>query len=417
MNSQSKQIVRSYLILILMSTLASSLIWGINTLFLLDAGLTNGQAFLANAFFTVGQVLFEIPTGIVADSWGRRISYLLGAATLFTTTVMYYILWQNHAPIWQWAVISMLLGLGFTFFSGAVEAWLVDALEFSRFKGKLDDVFAKGQVIMGIGMLSGAVLGGVIAQITNLGVPYILRAVLLLATFIAAWILMHDIGFTPDAKQKTIKQMRSIFNASITHGIKNPPVRWLMLAAPFSGGVGFYAFYAMQPYLLELYGNPQAYSIAGLAAAFIAGAQIFGGLLVPFIRKQFNKRTTVLAVGVSASGAMLLGMGLLPNFVVVLLFLVFWAMVFAAISPIRQAYLNGLIPSKQRATVLSFDSLMSSTGGVVAQPVLGRSADVYSYATSYIFAGAIQLMAFPFMLLARKQNAPSDTIMVDTANK
>ena len=68
------------------NTLAASLIWGINTIFLLDAGLSNLEAFAANAFFTAGMVLFEVPTGIVADMWGRRISFLLGTVTLAVTT-------------------------------------------------------------------------------------------------------------------------------------------------------------------------------------------------------------------------------------------------------------------------------------------------------------------------------------------
>ena len=57
-----------------------------------------------------------------------------------------------------------------------------------------------------------------------------------------------------------------------------------MLAALFVGGVGFYAFYAMQPFLLELWGDPSAYTVAGLAAAIVAGAQIVGGLTVPLMR-------------------------------------------------------------------------------------------------------------------------------------
>ena len=76
-----------------------------------------------------------------------------------------------------------------------------------------------------------------------------------------------------------------------------------------------------------------------------------------------------------------------------------WAMVFAAEMPIRQAYLNDMIPSRQRATVLSFDSLMGSSGGVVIQPVLGRAADVYSYSTSLVIGAAIQLVAVPFLVL------------------
>src|SRR6267378_8533007 len=104
-------IQRTYLVLLLGNTLAASLIWGINTIFLLDAGLSNLQAFAANAFFTAGMVVFEVPTGIVADMWGRRASFLLGTLTLALTTALYVLLWQVHAPFWQWAVVSVLLGL------------------------------------------------------------------------------------------------------------------------------------------------------------------------------------------------------------------------------------------------------------------------------------------------------------------
>src|ERR671915_1791184 len=118
-------IQRTYLLLLLGNTLAASLIWGINTIFLLDAGLSNFEAFAANAFFTAGMVIFEVPTGIVADTTGRRTSYLLGTVALGVSTLLYVLLWQIEAPFWQWAVVSILIGLGFTFFSGAVEAWLV----------------------------------------------------------------------------------------------------------------------------------------------------------------------------------------------------------------------------------------------------------------------------------------------------
>jgi hypothetical protein len=77
----------------------------------------------------------------------------------------------------------------------------------------------------------------------------------------------------------------------------------------------------------------------------------------------------------------------------------------------RQAYVNGLIPSEQRATVLSFDALMGSAGGVVAQPVLGRAADVWSYSASYVMSSAISALALPFFVLARRENASSDPIV------
>src|SRR3954453_8728305 len=155
-----RSVQRTYLTLMLGNTLATSLIWGINTIFLLDAGLSNLQAFAANAFFTAGMVLFEVPTGIVADTIGRRASYLAGTVTLTASTLLYVMLWQVGAPFWEWALVSILIGLGFTFFSGAVEAWLVDALSTTGFTGELESVFGRGQVVTGIGMLTGSVAGG-----------------------------------------------------------------------------------------------------------------------------------------------------------------------------------------------------------------------------------------------------------------
>ena len=128
MTDEARAVQRVFLVLTLLTTLAASFIWGVNTLFLLDAGLSNAEAFAANAFFSVGQVLFEVPTGVVADTRGRRFIFMLGAATLLAATLLYLVMWNMHAPFWGWAIASALLGLGFTFFSGATEAWLVDAL-------------------------------------------------------------------------------------------------------------------------------------------------------------------------------------------------------------------------------------------------------------------------------------------------
>src|SRR5688572_9881652 len=111
----ARTIQRTYLGLVLLTTLAASLIWGINTLFLLEAGLNNLEAFAANAFFTAGMVVFEIPTGIVADLRGRRVSFLSGAGVLAVGTLAYVAMWWVQAPFWAWAVASVILGLGFTF--------------------------------------------------------------------------------------------------------------------------------------------------------------------------------------------------------------------------------------------------------------------------------------------------------------
>ncbi|MGI9112828.1 MAG: MFS transporter [Gaiellaceae bacterium] len=401
-------IQRTYLLLLLGNTLAASFIWGINTIFLLDAGLSNLEAFAANAFFTAGMVIFEVPTGIVADTIGRRVSYLLGTVTLAATTLLYVLLWMLEAPFWMWAVVSMLLGLGFTFFSGAVEAWLVDALDATGFEGSLESVFGRGQIVSGAAMLTGSVAGGYVAQATNLGVPFVLRAVVLALMFAFAFTLMRDIGFTPVRGDGVMRGMRRISGASIQYGWRVPAVKWVMLASPFTAGVGIYAFYALQPYLLELYGDPEAYGIAGLVAAIVAGAQIVGGVAAPWIRKLFKCRTSALMSAVAASAVTLALIGVFESFWAVVALIAVWGLLFAASMPIRQAYLNGLIPSQQRASILSFDSMLGSTGGVVAQPVLGRSADVWGYPGSYLLGAAISGLALPFVYLSRRQKDPAD---------
>jgi len=408
MSAGARKIQRIYLTLTLGNTVAASFIWGINTLFLLDAGLSNLEAFAANAFFTVGMVIFEVPTGVVADGWGRRVSFLLGTVTLAVSTYFYYLLWQLSAPFWWWAVVSVLLGLGFTFFSGAVEAWLVDALRFEGYEGGLEEVLGRGVMVSGVAMLVGSVAGGVIAQITDLGVPFLIRVGVLLAMFVVAFRLMHDVGFTPERSAHPLRATRAVLRASTENGLKNPPVRYVMLAAPFSAGVGIYVFYALQPYLLELFGDPRAYSVAGLAAAVVAGAEVLGGWLAPRIRRLVRKRTTVLIISVGIASMILVVLGFTRVFWAALVLLTLWAVVDAASVPVRQAYLNDMIPSKQRATVLSFDSLIGSSGGVVVQPLLGRSADAYGYAASLAIGGVIQLIAVPFLLASRRQAPPAD---------
>ncbi|WP_347754649.1 MFS transporter [Agrococcus sp. ProA11] len=398
-----------YYVLVLGNTLAASFIWGINTLFLLDAGLTNLEAFAANAFYTVGVLLFEIPTGVVADTLGRRWSYVLGCATLAVTTGLYWLMWVWEAPFWGWALASMLLGLGFTFFTGAVDAWLVDALHATGYEGSLERVFGRSVIVSGGAMLVGSVLGGVVAQLTDLGVPFLLRAGVLVVMVVVAGVLMRDLGFTPDRSEGPIAATRTVLRSSLKYGLRNPPVRWLMLASPFTAGVGFYAFYALQPYLLELWGDPEAYSVAGLAAALLSGSAMLGGFLAPAVRRLFRKRTSTILLSTLTSVAVLLGLGLVQHFWAAVALVAVWGVMSSIDDPVHRAYLNDMIPSKQRATVLSFDSLMSSGGSAIAQPALGRAADIGGYGFSLLLGGIVSAAAIPFVLLSRAQHDPADT--------
>src|SRR3954451_20055237 len=173
-------------------------------------------------------------------------------------------------------------------------------------------------MVGGAAMLTGSVAGGFIAAQTSLGVPFVLRGAILAAMFVAAFVLMHDVGFTPEKGGHPLAEMRKIAASSIEYGWRVPAVKWLMVESLFTGGVGIYGFYALQPYLLELYGDPDAYSIAGLSAAIVAGAQILGGMAAPRIRRLFRRRTSALLVTAAASAGALVVIGAIESFAVVI---------------------------------------------------------------------------------------------------
>src|SRR5262245_11899152 len=155
----SARVIRTYMAIASLYTLSASLIWGVNTLFLIHAGLDIFGVFVANAVFTAAMVIFEVPTGVVADTSGRRTSFLLSTVVLCLATLGYVAVSLVGGGLFWFCVMSVFLGLGFTFYSGAVEAWLVDALTAAHFEGKLDHVFARTGMLTNALMLIGTIGG------------------------------------------------------------------------------------------------------------------------------------------------------------------------------------------------------------------------------------------------------------------
>ena len=273
-------VIRAYLAISGLFTLSASVIWGVNTLFLLDAGLDIFEVFIANAAFTAGMVIFEIPTGVVADTAGRQRSFLLSTVTMVIGTLAYVGIAAAGGGLVPFVIASVFLGLGYSFYSGAVEAWLVDALKATSFTGELDSVFARGAMVSGAAMLVGSVGGGVLGDV-DLAWPFILRALLLVAAFLVGLRAMHDLGFTP--RMTTVSalpaEMKKVLDASVTYGWRSPSVRQLMYVSLFQGGFIRWGFYAWQPYFLDLWGS-EAVWLAGVVSALIALATMAGNGLV-----------------------------------------------------------------------------------------------------------------------------------------
>jgi MFS family permease len=407
----TRRILNGYYTLAGLYTLSAALIWGVNTLFLLDAGLSFFEVFLANAAFSAGMVVFEVPTGVVADTLGRRVSFLLSVVVLSVTTLLYVALAEVEAGVVAFAVVSVLMGLGFTFYSGAMEAWLVDALSVTGHDGALDGIFARGQQITGAAMLVGTVGGGLLGQL-DLSIPYLVRSALLVAVFVIAYAVMHDIGFTP--QRLTLAELPSAVarNArdGVTYGWGQRPLRLLMLASFFQLGFFMWAFYASQPYLLDLLGSDAVW-VAGLVTAGIALSTIAGNQLVDVLSRRCGRRTTLLLGAAAVETCAAIVLGVVSSFWAALPALLLITAASGVTSPVRQAYLHQVVPSEQRATVVSFDSMISNTGGVGGQLGLGALGESRSVGAAFVAGGIATGLALPLLARLRGLGGAPDRIV------
>lgn len=407
----SQQVIRNYLLIASIYTLSASVIWGVNTLFLLDAGLTIFEVFVANAFFTIGMVMFEIPTGVIADTKGRRASFLLSVLVLAVGTFGYVGLSIIGGGIVLFCIMSIVLGLGFTFYSGAVEAWLVDALNATDYDDNLDHVFARGAMVTGAAMLIGTVSGGILGSI-DLAIPFVVRASLLITVFFVAYRTMHDIGFTPH--NITIREMPSEMNKiarnSIAYGWQERPIKLLIIASTIHGAFMTWGFYAWQPYFLELL-ERDAVWVAGVVAALISISMIVGNSIVEYATRFCGKRTTLLIVAAGIQSVAIVGVGVANSFWIAAALLLIATGTFGVIMPVRQAYIHQIIPSEQRATVVSFDSMVSSIGSVGGQTGLGYISQVRSISSGFVLGGLFSFLAIPVFLAVRRMQHPADRII------
>ncbi len=411
-----RKVIRSYLAIAGLYTLSASLVWGINTLFLLDAGLDIFGVFVANAAFTGGMVLFEIPTGVLADTRGRRASFLLSLVVVTIGTLGYVAAAARGDGLLVFVLVSIFIGLGYTFYSGAVEAWLVDALNATGFEGTLDRVFARGSMVTGAAMLVGTVGGGLLASI-DLAVPFLIRAGLLLIVFGIAWVTMHDIGFEPRAFRlsRLPAEMTRVAQVSLTYGWRDRSVRLLMFVSFIQYGFLVWAFYAWQPYFLELLGQDAVW-VAGVVAALISLSTIAGNALVEWFTRYCGKRTTLLLWAAAAFTLASVGVGLVGSFWPAVALLLVATGSIGVTGPVKQAYLHQLIPTEQRASVVSFDSMFGSGGSVLGQTGLGFLSRTRSIADGYLAGGLVTVLALPVLFLLRRRGGRAD-IIVGTAGK
>lgn len=394
---RSKDARSVYYLLTFLSDFSISLIAAIYSLFLLSKGLDLFQINLVNVAFMAGNFVFEIPTGAYADYFGRRNSVIISNILIIMTMLTYFL--ANSLPFFILA--ELFAALSFTFASGALDAWMVDSLEKSGYVGKVDFVFSQANIIGRLASILGGLIGAYLA-IVNLAMPFGIGAVVALAALAVLIFFTDEKSLTRQKLNlsQTLAQISSNTVSSIRYALSHRVILWLSICSAI-------AFFAFMP--LNMYWSPRFNSmignqvwLLGWAWALIAVAMMFGS----YLAKQFLKKEKAY-VWILVVTALLLSLPVLMSALSGIFALAFSSFLLYEVGrglhkPTYSAYINKFIPSEQRATILSFDSMISRIGAILGLLVLGWVGKTYSIETAWLMSGMLLLILIPFYLQTGK---------------
>src|SRR2546425_11425352 len=156
-------------------------------LFLLSRGLDLLQINLIRAIDLITVFVFEVPTGALADTAGRRFSFVLGCATR-TAAFLFY---SRTRSFGDCAVAEFIDAIGTTLVSGALEAWAVDGVQAEGDWRRMEGLFSRAAIIGRMFLMVGAVECGYLAE-RDLRYPWLAAAAMFAATGVARAGLMHE---------------------------------------------------------------------------------------------------------------------------------------------------------------------------------------------------------------------------------
>lgn len=378
---------------------AKSLIFAIYTIFLINSGLNLFQASLINFAYMISVVLFEIPTGAFADSLGRKKSMII--STLFLATGL--ALYPTYQNFWVFLFAEVLIAISSSFASGAFDAWMVDQSQSQGFTGKVDFVFSQANFISKIALVFGGLIGAYLS-INYIGLPFYFGAVIALLVLVFFIIFVDDNQVVKKLSiRNSFLEMKNITKDSIKYCISHKVVIWLVIGAI----LGTFVFQPMNMYWNVHFNNMAGDKIwlMGWLWAFISIFMALGSYLVKeFVKK--GRDYTYIMVFVSIFICVPIIISSLSNvlFVAFPVFLIY-EIARGIEKPVRIAYINKFAEPEKRATIFSFQAMMSSLGAAGGLIIFGLIAKKTSIQVSWVAAATMALLLIPIYLKARKQES------------
>lgn len=390
----AKRTIKIYLLLATLNDFGVSFIAATYVTFLISRGLNLFEVNLVNLTFFTTLFFCEIPTGAIADVFGRKKSFLI-SCLLWTISFGLYSTMSSFAGF---ALAEGIGAIGMTFATGAFQAWLKDKLEYHGWTESIGPILAKEQQFGRAAGIIGALAGAFLAD-QNDSWPWLAGAGTMALTAFLAAILMKEEYFVKKkfSFKEGWQEMKKVTVDSFRYGRQNSTVKFILL-------MSFVLFVAVQapnmqwqPFFGQFLPNKTSFGFiyTGISLAIIAGSW-----LAPRLAKRWPEEKRLIAKTQIA-----IGLGIALTTLAGSLPLAFGIFLFHEIArgilrPITDAYLNENIPSKERATLISFQGMAQHVGGMIGLVASGWLAENFGIPVTWVFSGGTLIIAS--FLLIRK---------------
>ena len=354
------------------------------------------QLILVGTTLELACFIFEIPTGIVADVYSRKLSIIIGGVL----TGVGFILEGSISSFIFVLVAQIVWGLGSTFISGSLEAWIAE-----EEKNKdLDEIYIKGAQAGQIGAFIGIVLSTVIANF-SVRLPIIVSGVLFIILALFLWLYMPENNFKPSAPGdlNTFKKMVYTFKSGLKF-VKSKSIIMILLAVTLFYGLSSEGYdrlsnaHFLQDTTLPKLGNLSSVTWFGIFGIL---GMILSFIVMHFMAKNLKNEDNrkngklLLCINILYISSMLI-FALTRNFSLMLIAYLATNTFRIINEPIFSAWLNGHIDDNSRATVLSINGQMNSLGQILGGPIIGIIATNISVSIGIV---CTSLLVAPVLVL------------------
>jgi DHA3 family tetracycline resistance protein-like MFS transporter len=379
----------TYLFLNGMDGLTFSLITTVSLVYQVTmVGLDPLQLVLVGTTLELAAFLFEVPTGIVADVYSRRLSIIIGYVLIGIGFLV-----EGSFPFFATVLIAQVLwGLGYTFTSGATEAWISDEIG----EANAGRAFLRASQVARFGTFVGIIASIVIGNV-GVNLPIIIGGVCYIVLAIALVLVMPETGFhpTPREDRNSFQQMWHTFRGGLAM-VKRRPVLTTIL------GVGiFHGLYSegvdrlWTPFVLLL----KFPELDGLTTVTWFGIIRIGSILLGIAANEIAHRRVNTTNEVSIrralfgiNAAMVLSLIVFaasPNIWIAIIAQWAWSMLRQTHNPLYTTWVNQRLDSNVRATVISMSAQADEIGQVVGGPIVGVIGTVISLRVALLASAAI----------------------------